>query len=192
MDSFIGFWLLIILTTVLIVGGIIFLGYWIPKKYGKRKLGIGIAIFITLILAIPILSFVIEDYWFFKSDVIEKLGEHKIVLENDFDIESNKITGIGDYYHRFELEITENDKNKVIEKIMKSVNYRENIPEMFDIRTNKQRYSNTEKIFIVTYQDKWNYIYEFYKPNEKGYLPIWDRISVSKKENELTYERILD
>ncbi|MFC3197686.1 hypothetical protein ACFOET_08685 [Parapedobacter deserti] len=46
--------------------------------------------------------------------------------------------------------------------------------------------------FTANYQDKWNYIYEFYQPNKKGYTPTWDRISISKTGNALTYERILD
>ena len=192
MDSIIGFWLLIILLTILIVGGLIFLVYWIPKRYGKRKLGIGLAIIVTLIFATPILSFVLEDYLFFESDVIESLKEHEIVLQEDFELESNEMTGIGDFYHRFELEISESDKSRLIEWILKSENYKENIPEMFDIRSNKSRYSDTKREFMVTYQDKWNYVYEYYKPNKQGYTPTWDKISISKKENELTYERILD
>jgi hypothetical protein len=192
MDSFIGFWLLVILLTLLIVGGLIFLAYWIPKKYGKRKLGIGLAIIVALIFATPILSFVLEDYLFFKSDVIESLNEHGIKLNDDFDLESNEMTGIRDFYHRFELEISENDKSKLIDWILKSENYQESVSEMFDIRADKPRYSKTKKKFVVTYQDKWNYVYEYYRPNKQGHTPTWDRISISKKENELTYERILD
>lgn len=192
MNSFIGFWLLIILLTILIVGGLIFLACWIPKKYGKRKLGIGLALFVALIFATPVLSLVLEDYLFFKSDVTESLDEHGIKLNDNFDLESNKMTGIGDFYHRFKLKISEQDKSRLTEWILESENYNDSVPEMFDIRSDKPRYSNTKQEFKVTYQDKWNYVYEYYKPNKQGYTPTWDRISISKKSNELTYERILD
>jgi len=192
MDSFIGFWLLIILLTILIVGGLIFLAYWIPKKYGKRKLGIALAFFVALAFATPVLSFVLEDYLFFKSEVTESLDEHGIKLNDDFELESNKMTGIGDFYHRFELRVSEKDKSRLTEWILESENYKDIVPEMFDIRSDKPRYSDTKQEFIVTYQDKWNYVYEYYKPNKQGYTPTWDRISISKKENKLTYERILD
>ena len=192
MDSFIGFWLLIFFLTVLIVGGLIFLAYWIPKKYGKRKLGIGLAVVVALIFATPVLSFIFEDYLFFKSDAAESLKEHGIILQDDFDLESNEMTGIGDFYHRFELNISESDKKRLTEWILQSKNYQDSIPEMFDIRSDKPRYSDTNQEFILTYQDKWNYVYEYYRPNKQGYTPTWDIISISKKENELTYERILD
>ena len=80
MDSFIGFWLLIILLTIIFVCGVIFLAYWIPKKYGNRKLGIGLAILVTLIFATPILSFAFEDLLFFKSDVKEMYPSHQLHL----------------------------------------------------------------------------------------------------------------
>ena len=187
-----GFLLLIILLAILIVGGLIFLAYWIPKKYGKRKLGIGLAIVVALIFVSPVLSFVFEDFLFFKSDATESLNEHGIILKDDFNLESNKITGIRDFYHRFELRISESDKSKLTEWIINSENYKDSIPEMFDIRSNKTKYSDTKKEFKITYQDEWSYVYEYYRPNKQGYTPTWDKISISKKENELTYERILD
>jgi len=192
MDSFIGFWLLIILLTIIFVCGVIFLAYWIPKKYGKRKLGIGLAILVTLIFATPILSFAFEDLLFFKSDVKEILDEHGIKLNDNFNLKSNEMTGIGDFYHRFELEISKEDKSKLTEWILKSKTYKDTLPEMFDIRSNKPRYSDTNQEFIVTYHNKWNYVYEYYKPNKQGFKPTWDKISVSKEKNKLIFERILD
>jgi hypothetical protein len=187
-----GFWLLIIILTLLIVSGLIFIAYWIPKKYGKRKLGIGLAIFIALIFATPIMSFIFEDFLFFKSDATESLNEHGVILKDDFNLKSNKITGIGDFYHRFELRVSESDKNKLKEWIINSENYNDSIPEMFNIKSNKPRYSDIKKEYKVTYQDEQSYVYEYYRPNKQGYTPTWDKISISKKENELTYERILD
>jgi hypothetical protein len=190
--SFIGFWILALLLALLIVSGFVFLAYWIPKRFGKRKLGIVLSIIVTLIFLAPILSFVFEDYLFFKSDVIERLKEHNLTLQDSFDLESNKISGIRDYYQRFEIQISNSDKDRLIKKFTESPFYRDSIPEEFDFIIDKPRYSNMDEEFIVTYQDDNNYIYEYYKPNKQGYAPTWDKISISKDENQLIYERVLD
>ena len=116
MESFTGFWSILIFLTILIVGGLKFLSYWIPKRYGNPKLGIGLAIVVALISATPILSFVLEDYLFFKSDAAESLKVHGIIIQDDFNLESNRMTGIGDFYHRFVQEISENLKIDCPEK----------------------------------------------------------------------------
>ncbi|MCG8579668.1 MAG: hypothetical protein MI866_07120 [Bacteroidales bacterium] len=192
MDSFIGFWLIVILGLILVLGGLIFLAYRIPKRIGKRKIGIVLSIILTSIILIPILTFVFEDYLFFKSDAIKSLEEHKITLLDDFKLESNEMSGIRDFYHHFELQISKADKDRLIYKILESEYYLGSISETFDIRTGKPRYSAEDQAFVVTYQNRLSYVYEYYKPNKSGYTPTWDIISISKHKNELTYERVLD
>jgi hypothetical protein len=139
-----------------------------------------------------VIGTVFEDQFFFKSDAKEKLIEHNIELKDDFKIISNESGGLMDYSHQFVLTISPQDKERIIDQIIHSENYQENVEDMFDLRAGKMRYSDKDTLFTANYQDKWNYIYEYYKPNKQGYTPIWDRISVSKIENKLTYERILD
>lgn len=192
MDPFVLFYLLAFLLTAVLIGGMIYLAYWVPKRFGKRKLGVYLAVLVTLTFMVPIFSFVFEDYLFWKSDVQSYLQEHGIYLEDDFDIQSNRISGIRDYYHRFELKISENDKTRIKRKILDSPHFSDSIPELFDIRLDKPRHSKIPQNFVVTYENKWYYIYDFYKPNQPGYAPTWDKISVSKTENILIFERILD
>ncbi len=152
MGSYLGFWILTLLLALLMVSGLVFFAYWILKGFGKRKLGIVLSIIVTLIFLAPILSFVLEDYLFFKSDVIERLKEHNLTLHDSFNLESNEISGIRDYYQRFELQITPADKDRLIKEFTESPFYRYSLPEEFDFIIDKPRYSKIDKEFFVTYQ----------------------------------------
>lgn len=135
---------------------------------------------------------VFEDQFFFKSDAIEKLKEHNVELKDDFKILSNESGGFMDYFHQFRLTISPADKERLIDQIKSADNYEDEVQDMFDLRSGKIRYSDKDTSFTANYQDEWNYIYEYYKPNKQGYTPTWDRISISKTENRLNYERVLD
>ena len=192
MDSFVVFWGLSILLFISIVVGLIYLAYWLPKRLGKRKLGLWLAGILTAGLLTIIIATVFEDQFFFKSDVMERLSEHNIELKEDFKIISNESGGIRDYFHQFRLTISPTDRERLIAKIKSADNYQNEVQDMFDLRIDKVRYSDNDTVFIANYQDKWNFIYEYFKPNKQGYKPTWDRVSISKTENKLTYERVLD
>lgn len=194
MDSFLIFWLLIILLIIGLTIGLIYLGYWIPQRFGKRKLGKWIAGILSVAVLTLILSFVFEDELFFKSDARKLIAEHNIELEDKFELNSNEFIGIKDFYHRFELTISESDKLKIKNKITNAVNYQNLVDEPIDIRADKPRHtvSNNNQIFTANYQTENEYIYEYYKPNKKGYKPTYQRISILKTENKLIYENISD
>ncbi|WP_194976204.1 hypothetical protein [Aquiflexum lacus] len=192
MDSFVIFWGLSILLFISIIVGLIYLAYWLPKRLGKRKLGLWLSGILTVGLLTLIVATVFEDQFFFKSDAIEKLKEHNVELIDDFKILSNESGGFMDYFHQFRLTISPADKERLIDQIKSADNYEDEVQDMFDLRSGKIRYSDKDTSFTANYQDGSNYIYEYYKPNKQGYTPTWDRISISKTENKLNYERILD
>jgi hypothetical protein len=192
MDSFVVFWGLSILLFISIIVGLIYLAYWLPKRLGKRKLGLWLSGILTVGLLILIIATVFEDQFFFKSDAKEKLKEHNVELIDDFKIVSNESGGFMDYFHQFRLTISPADRERLINQIKSADNYQDEVQDMFDLRYGKIRYSDKDMSFTANYQDERNYIYEFYKPNKQGYTPTWDRISISKTENRLTYERVLD
>lgn len=191
MNSFVISWLLATLLTVSIVFGLIYLSYWIPKRFGKKKLGIWISRILIAILLIYILATVFKDQLFFKSDAKEKLKEHNIELSDDFKLNSTNSSFL-DTYLSFELTISPKDKERLKTKILSNKNYQANAGDMFDIRLGKPRYSETDTIFEAYHQDNWSYLIQYYKPNKQGYTPIWDMISISKTEDKLTYVRIID
>ncbi len=194
MDSFLIFWFLIILLIIGLTIGLIYLGYWIPKRFGKRKLGKWIAVILSITVLFFILSIAFEDELFFKSDAEELLAEHNIELKENFKLNSNEFVGIKDFYHRFELTISETDKLRIKNKITKAENYQHLEDETTDIRIDKPRYvkGNDSLKFTANYETETQYIYEYYKPNQIGYAPTYNRISIMKAENKLIYENISD
>jgi len=98
MDSFLIFWLLFILLIIGLTIGLIYLGYWIPKRFGKRKLGKWIAGILSITVLVFILSIVFEDELFFKSDAKKLISEHKIELKDNFELNTNEFIGIKDFY----------------------------------------------------------------------------------------------
>ena len=194
MDSFLISWILIIFLAIGIIIGLIYLGYWIPKRLGKKNLGKWIAGILSVVVMSLIFTVVFEDELFFKSDTKELLAEHDIELKDEFKLNSNEFTGIKDFYHRFELTISETDKSRITKKIINAENYQHLVDKQIDIRVDKPRYSDNgnDQKFTANYQTESEYIYEYYKPNERGYTPTYHRISISKAENKLIYENISD
>jgi hypothetical protein len=192
MDSFVIFWGLSILLFISIIVGLIYLAYRLPKRLGKRKLGLWLSGILTIVLLTLIMATVFEDQFFFKSDAKENLKEHNVELVDNFKIVSNESGGFMDYFHQFKLTISPADKERLIDQIKSAYNYQDEIQDMFDLRSGKIRHSDKDTSFTANYQEESNYIYEYYKPNKQGYTPTWCRISISKTENKLTYERVLD
>jgi glucan phosphoethanolaminetransferase (alkaline phosphatase superfamily) len=190
MDIFIIYFL-ILLVLLLILIGIVYLSYWIPKKMGKRKLGIILSRILSVGLVIIVLSFIFEDNLYSKTDAKKSLSERNIELKDDFRILDNQSGGLRDYYHRFELEISESDKNRLIDKITSELNYTNEIQNSFHL-PDKAINRNEGDTLFANYQTDWDYKSEIYYPNGKGYTPTYKIISISKKENKLTFEHILD
>lgn len=190
--DFVVFWGLIILLSILAIVGFPYLAYRIPKKLGYKKLGIWLGTFLALAFLILIAAIIFEDYLFFKSDATKVLNAHQIELKNDFKLILNESSGISDYYHQFILSISSDDKKRLIRQIKDAGNFVRDEIDEFDIRSGKPRYSEKDTTFTANYHNKFYYIYEYYRPNKIGYSPTWEIISISKAENKLMYEEILD
>lgn len=189
---FVLFWLFVFLIFIIAIVGIVYLSYWLPKKLGYKKVGVVISSVLTIGVLAIVFSSVFEDELFTESDAIDRLKEHSFIVADDAELISNEMGGIRDFHHRFELRISEEDKEKFIRNIRSSENYQFQVSEIIDIRTNKPRYSDQDTSFTATYENSRSYVYEFYKPNRQGYKPTWEIISVSKSENKLTYQLISD
>lgn len=170
----------------------LYLIYWIPKKLGYKKVGIILSSVVIGSLFVYSFMFIFGDILFSKSDANRILLEHGFKLEDEFEIISNRESGIGDYSQRFKLKISSEDKKRLEQIIMTSPNYQGYIIGDFNIKDDKPRYVSNDTVFIANYQDSVSYIYEFYKPNKKGIKPIWDKIYIFKFGNSLVYERVLD
>jgi hypothetical protein len=171
--------------------GFTYLFYLIPKKLGHQKVGKILSSMFGLFVVTIFLLNIFEDDLFTKNDAKELLEEQNISLADKFDIESNvSHSAIGDYYHRFSLEISEEDKQKTIKEIQESENFKKLGLVVDDLLSGNINRYHGQKI-SQNYETENSYIREYFKPNN-GYAPTFRRISVDKMSNKLTFEDIIE
>lgn len=181
---------------ILLFGGLpIGLGcllYFVPKRLGYPKTGKYLTLIFGLLVLTIVLFIFFEDQLFTKGNAKELVEEQKISLTDKFDLIENKsMSAIGDYYHTFTLKISERDKQKAIEQIKNSTDFKKlGEPTVDFLSTNTDMYNGQKQ--IQNYETEYGYVREYFKPNGKGYAPTYRRISIDKKENKLTFEDIDD
>lgn len=182
------FYLIIFAPTITLIGLIIFVVYWTLKKAGHKVAGTIVSSVLVLAFILGAIFFVFEDSFFFKSDATELLSKHNIVLQDDFEILSNTSGGFNDYSHSLKLSISDRDKRSFInQRAWTSYNGGTDLylPELVE-----DRYEGDTLKVNYTLDDR--YIYTVYQPNGKGITPTFVTITVSKHDNILVYEEILD
>lgn len=170
--------------------GVLFFIYWIPKKMGYPKVGkyLSIGLFISLMLII--LYGIFQDSFFTKNQARKLLAEQEIVLIEDFNILNNKTSfAIGDYYHRFRLEVSESDKNQLIDIIKNSDNFKRILEDKLDLYSDSLEIK-TSKI-IQNYEDEEKYVKELFRPHHEGENATYYRVEIEKSVNTLVYEKIV-
>lgn len=182
--------LLIFIIPAIIIGGIIFLSFWLPKKLGFPKAGKVIGTVSCSFFAYIIIAMIFEDELFSKNDAIELLEEQNIHLDDDFKLEENSSSwAIGDYYHSFTLEISEKDKNKIIEEIKSTPNFKDSSFQVTELLyTDDEREVNVK--YIQNYETTKSYIREYYRENGGNYAPTFRQIYIDKNDNTLTFHDI--
>lgn len=183
---------LIVLILLSILVGIVYLGYWIPKKMGHPKWGVVISRSIALLIILGGLCIVFNDKFYSKSDAKTNLKSLHIELHDDFEILLNESGGLRDYYHRFKLKISEEDRLRLINEIKSNKNYTSEIKEGYELHKMAFRNRYSGDTLRINYQTKNMYKTELYHPNGLGYKPTYKIVSLSKVKNELTFEFISD
>ena len=183
---------LLILTFIGLPIGVIILLYWLPKKFGYKKLGKYLASIAGLFFGLLMIYILFEDSFFFKKDAKKLLKEQNIYLEDDFEIMENKsMTAPGDYYHTFTLKISQRDKDLIIEQIKNDKSFKGIKDDKADISRIADRYFG-EKI-IQNYEDETQFVREYFKPSgKKNYSPTYRKIEINKADNKLIFEDIDD
>lgn len=115
MDDFLIFWGILLLIGLILFFGIPYFTYYVIKKIGKPRIGkiLGIGIFVLFISFATYVIF--EDYFFFKSSARKELKKMDLILNDDFEILKNESGGFTDYYHIFELKLSQNDIKRLTE-----------------------------------------------------------------------------
>ena len=112
-------------------------------------------------------------------------------MKDEFKIKNNQSGGLRDYYHIFELEISENDKERLINEIETADNYESEINNGFHLPQLAESRYEGDTLF-ANYQTHSEYKKAIFYPNGKGYTPTYRVISISKEQNKLTFEELLD
>ncbi|TDQ73930.1 hypothetical protein [Sphingobacterium yanglingense] len=182
------FYLIIFAPIIALLGLIIFGIYWLLNKKGYRIAALIASSVLMLVALSGAIFFVFEDSFFSKSDAVELLSRHNIVLKDDFEILSNTTGGFNDYGHSLKLSISNNDKRSFINQ-KTWTRYTGTIPMNLPELAEDRYEGDTLK---VNYMMEDRYIYTVYQPNGKGVTPTLVTISVSKHDNVLIYEEVLD
>ena len=191
MDSILFIGLLILVFVGIPIGlGLLF--YFIPKKLGYPKTAKYLAIGYGLLVLAFGLYIAFEDQFFTKSNAIELVEEQGFKLTDEFDLTENKsMSAIGDYYHTFTLEISERDKQKIISIINSSENFKTDNASIENLMFQSAPDRYFGKKVIQNYETENSYVREYFEPSgQEGYAPTFRRLSISKTNNELTFEDI--
>lgn len=112
--------------------------FFILKKRGYLKTGIILSSILVVMVLIPVFSFVFESELYFKSDAEDDLKLLNINLKDDFEIISNIIVGVNDYYQTTYLKISNYDKNRIKEEILNAQDFRMLTEQDYiDVQSNK-------------------------------------------------------
>lgn len=172
--------------------GIGLLCYFVPKKLGYPRVAKYLTISFGLIVLFIGLYYIFEDQLFTKNNAKELLEEQEFVLIDDFVLLKNESTyAIGDYYHAFVLKISDRDKEDAISKIKSSTDFRviNALTDTLQYQRPHNRYYGNKS--IKNYETEISYVREYFEPSgREGFAPTFRRISISKTQNELTFEDI--
>lgn len=116
--------LVIFIWPLILMFQIIFIFYWIFRIYNRRKTGQIIALVLSISSLLLIMEPWISDWTFNKKDVRKILISHNLELKDDFKILKNEARGFRDYYETFTLKLSDNDFNRISNKIKTSKNYK--------------------------------------------------------------------
>lgn len=181
---------LLILILLFIIFGIPLIGYAlyiVPKMLGYSKIGKGLLILYICGIFFLLFMLFYEDELFFKNDARKLLKKANIELVDNFEILDNqKMHGIGDYHHEFTLEISQNDKERIIYNIKNAKNFTEDSATIQYLGYERLPHKVTQN-----YEREDKYVTELYLPQE-NHAPLYIIISIDKKTNELKFEDMLD
>lgn len=170
---------------LLIIIIVLFIGYWIIKKKRKKNLGI---IFLSA-FSIIFLSIAFGDKLFTKKKAKDLLNENGISLVDEFKILKNESSSMDEYYHIFELEISNSDKLRIVNEIKNSNGFQDSVNEGFDL--SEYMYGIKSSKFIANFKVSDGFMRQTYKTlGERSY--VRDIIKIDTINNVLFYNRFMD
>ncbi|MBK9359580.1 MAG: hypothetical protein IPN08_19770 [Bacteroidales bacterium] len=104
------------------------------------------------IIILALLTNTIDELTISKKDVITDLKYIDVNLKDDFEISNNKVTGMPERIQETEIQITQNDKDRLISEIKNSVNFKSFANELEIANDNDtEQFGTSGKIFNFKY-----------------------------------------
>lgn len=177
----------IICLTILILFSSIGIGLFIYSRRQKSKIGLVISIVMLFLIAFVFLTNTIDEISISKTDIISDLSHINVEIKDDFKITNNKVSGMPDRIQETEIQISQKDKDRIINEIRNSANFKSFSNEQALINdTDIAQFSTSIKIFNFKYP-------EFYSRETYTRInnyPTRLFLSINDKNNTIKYQRI--
>lgn len=183
---------------MILISGLIFLliffsigiGLFIYSKREKSNVGLTISIIMIALVVLALLTNTIDKYTISKKDIIIDLKNIDTELKDDFKIINNKVWGMPERIQETEIQITPKDKERIINEIRNSTNYKSfaNVQEQLASNTDTEQSEICEKIFNFKYPE--SYSRKTYKKIDN--FPTRLFLSIYDSSNTIKYQRIED
>ena len=161
---------------------VIFIIYWTFRYFKLKKAGIITSTILTIGLITLCLSPWISDWTFNTNDAEKILNLHGIKLDDKIDLLSNRSGGFMDYYHIFEIKLSESDYNKVRNIIIKDKKY------IGDLDYNWwEKRPELRELDTLNYENEFNYVRDYSEHGKMEDGTFHFVFELSKSERILKY-----
>lgn len=156
------------------------IGLFIYSKRKKSKVGLTISVIMILLVILVLLMNTIDEFTISKKDITADLKDIDIELKDDFEITNNKVTGMSERIQETEIQVTQRDKDRIINEIKKSTN--------FQLFPNKHDLHSDSVIFNFKYLQ----LYSRERLLILDNIPTRIIVTIDENTNILKYQRIED
>lgn len=146
------------------------------------------ALLLLILLLIPFTINIFENLFPTKSNVIFLLKEENIKLLDEFEIVRYR-KRFTVFQESFSIKISTNDKKRIINKLITTDNYKENVDTMYDIRQEVPRFKYIDKKYASSYKRDEVYGFQTFKTRSNGNAPNWVVIDIPETGNILYYDK---
>ena len=176
---------LIILLIFLSLG----IGLYIYSRKKKSKIGLTISVIMIVSVILTLLTNTIDEFCISKKDVISDLKHIGIELKDDFKITNNNVTGMPERIQETEIQISREQKDRIISEIRNSANFISYANESeLSSDKNTEQFGTSDIIFNFKYPKF--YSRETYTKIDN--LPTRLFVSIYDNSNTIKYQRIED
>lgn len=174
--------LVVFIWPVIALFQIIFISYWTFRAFNRRKTGQIVTLVLTIAFVLLLMQPWISDWTFTKKDANKILAFHNLKLRDDFKILKNETGGFKDYYETFTLKLSDDDFNRISQKIKTSKNYKGFYTDYSNLPTIDYKISDTVDFETTTHFER---EYCTKKKMKNGTYHFW--FQLDKRNKELSY-----